>query len=363
VRRFQPGTVLALLAAFIIVCCVAVAQNEKKDQKLDTAVLVDAPAVPQMVVDSDGTLHFGPRTVPLPALASPEARQAYTRRMLQRTLSSAGRGGGLASARVTEPIAPAERGWSKESALKLHPVVEESRKIGGVGVTIYSPKTIPEKNRNKVAMEFEMDAEAIAVASLGQFRVIKVNYRGGGPSIPGNEDIVAVYRELLKIYKPASIGMFGASGGCTLAQSTVLWLPEQKLPLPGAVGLGTCSGGSNPGDTRYTMNGLDEELSTAFSGRPPFGRDAAPRKPGEPPATALDGDIPKGYPPAFLLSGTRDMCLSQTVLLHRKLLKAGVEADLNIFEGMWHFFWNDASLPESREAMTALASFFNRHLQ
>lgn len=90
---------------------------------------------------------------------------------------------------------------------------------------------------------------------------------------------------------------------------------------------------------------------------------AAPRKPGEPPATALDGDIPKGYPPAFLLSGTRDMCLSQTVLLHRKLRNAGVEADLNVFEGMWHFFREDPSLPESREAMAALANFFNRHLR
>jgi acetyl esterase/lipase len=58
------------------------------------------------------------------------------------------------------------------------------------------------------------------------------------------------------------------------------------------------------------------------------------QEPGEPPATALDGEIPKGYPPAFLLSGTRDMCLSQTVLLHRKLRNAGVEADLNVFEGM-----------------------------
>src|SRR6185437_444784 len=102
----------------------------------------------------------------------------------------------------------------------------------------------------------------------------------------------------------------------------------------------------------------------AFSGRPPFGgRDAAPRTADQPPATALDGDIPKDYPPDFLLSGTRDMCLSQTVLLHRKLLRAGVDADLNIFEGMWHVFWEHPNLPESREAMTALASFFNRHLQ
>ena len=352
-------------AAFVVACCLVTAQNQKPAEKLDTAILVHGPLVPQMLVDSDGTLHFGPRTVPPPALESPEARSSYTRQMLQRAQTSASRDG-LASARILEghapPVAP---DGSKETALQIYPVeVESSQKIGGVGVTIYSSKAIPPKNRTKVLMEFEMDAEAIAVAAVGQFRVIKVNYRGGGPSIPGNEDIVAVYRELLKTYKPRSIGMFGASGGCTLAQTTILWLPHQKLPLPGAVGLGTCSGGSNPGDARYTMNGLDAGLSTAFSGRPPFGgRGTESRKPGEPPATALDGDIPKNYPPAFLLSGTRDMCLSQSVLLHRKLRNAGVEADLNVFEGMWHFFWEDPSLPESREAMTALAGFFNRHLE
>ena len=363
-RPIARSSTILLLAAFVIGCYVVVAQSQSREQKLDPAVLAGAPVVPQMVVDSDGTLHFGPRSVPPPALESPEARRSYTRQMLQRGQASAARGG-LASVRIVEGhAAPAAAAGSKQAALQIYPVVEESSKIGGVGVTIYAPKTIPPKNRNKVLMEFEMDAEAIAVASLGQLKVVKVNYRGGGPSIPGNEDIVAVYRELLKTHRPRSIGLFGASGGCTLAQTTILWLPEQKLPLPGAVGLGTCSGGSNPGDARYTMNGLDAGLSTAFSGRPPFGgRPAAPRKPGEPPATALDGDIPKGYPPAFLLSGTRDMCLSQSVLLHRKLRNAGVEADLNVFEGMWHFFWEDPSLPESREAMTALANFFNRHLQ
>ena len=358
----QPRTMLvALLAAGVMVCCTVLAQSQNTNPKLDPAVLLDAPNVAQMVVDSDGTLHFGPRTVPPPALASPEARQAYTRQMLQRAQASAAKGG-LASPRPgAASAAPGPN--SKETALKLYPVVEETQKIGGVGVTIYSPKEIPAKNRNKVAMEFEMDAEAIAVASLGQMKVIKVNYRGGGPSIPGNEDIVAVYRELLKTHKPKSIAMFGASGGCTLAQTTILWLPQQKLPLPGAVGLGTCSGGSNPGDARYTMNGLDAGLSTAFSGQAPYHPGNLTRKPDEPPATALDGDIPRGYPPAFLLSGIRDMCLSQTVLLHRKLRNAGVEADLNVFEGMWHFFWENPDLPESREAMAALAGFFNRHLE
>jgi epsilon-lactone hydrolase len=356
-------SVFAVLAAFVIACGVVLAQSQSKDQTLDTAILSDAPLVPQMLVDDDGTVHLGPRTVPFPALASPEAKRAYVHRMLTRAQDAAAKGGPV-SVRSADPVGPVEewQKWSKPAALKIYPVVEEDQKIGGVDVTIYSPKTIPAQNRNKVAMEFEMDAEAIAVASLGQMKVIKVNYRGGGPSFAANQDIVAVYRELLKTYKPKSIGWFGASGGCTLAQTTILWLPDQKLPLPGAVGLGTCSGGSNPGDTRYTMNGLDPELSSTFQGRPPY-RKAEPTKPGEPPATALDGDIPKGYPPAFLLCGARDMCLSQTVVLHRKLRNAGVEADLNVFEGMWHFFWVNPELPESHEAMTALASFFNHHLE
>lgn len=358
------GGVLVLSAAVVLSGSVALAQDKTESQTLDPSVLINAPEVPQMIVDTDGTLHFGPRTVPLPALTSQEAREAYTRQMLRQAKRSEANDG-LASARTDEEIAVPEQNRSKKTALEIYPVAEESSEIGGIPVTIYSPKVIPPENRNKVLMEFQVDAEAIAVANLSKIKVIKVNYRGGGPSIPGNEDIVTVYRELLKTYKPESIGMFGSSGGCTLAQTTVMWLPHHNLPLPGALGLNTCSGGSNPGDARYTINGLDSSLSSAFSGRPPFGgRDTSPRRADEPPATALDREIPDGYPPAFLLSGTRDMCLSQTVLLHRKLRDAGVHAELNVFEGMWHVFWQDnPELPESRRAMAELADFFNRHLK
>jgi hypothetical protein len=52
------SSALALLAAGVVVCCAVVAQSQEKDQKLDPAVLLDAPTVPQMVVDSAGTLHL-----------------------------------------------------------------------------------------------------------------------------------------------------------------------------------------------------------------------------------------------------------------------------------------------------------------
>ena len=116
------SSVLTLLSAFVIGCGAFVAQSQNKGQKLDPAALVDAPLVPQLVVDSDGTLHFGARTVPPPALESAEARTSYTRQMLRRAQMSGARDG-LASARILaghEP--PIAVGGSKETALKIYPV-------------------------------------------------------------------------------------------------------------------------------------------------------------------------------------------------------------------------------------------------
>ena len=56
------------------------------------------------------------------------------------------------------------------------------------------------------------------------------------------------------------------------------------------------------------------------------------------------------------------MCLSETVLLHRRLRNAGVEADLNVFEGMWHGFDDDTETPESHEALADLSRFLMAHL-
>jgi monoterpene epsilon-lactone hydrolase len=67
--------------------------------------------------------------------------------------------------------------------------------------------------------------------------------------------------------------------------------------------------------------------------------------------------------PAEFESTTRDLLLSLTVLTHRKLRQAGVEVDLQVFEGMSHFqFILDTESPESKEAFTEIARFFNRHL-
>ena len=74
------------------------------------------------------------------------------------------------------------------------------------------------------------------------------------------------------------------------------------------------------------------------------------------------GDM-RGFPPAILTNGTRDLLLSSTVRVHRKLRQAGVEATLQVFEGQSHaHYYRDVTAPETREAFEEIARFFDRHL-
>jgi epsilon-lactone hydrolase len=74
------------------------------------------------------------------------------------------------------------------------------------------------------------------------------------------------------------------------------------------------------------------------------------------------GDF-KGFPPTILTTGTRDLFLSNTVRTHRKLRRAGVVADLNVYEGMSHAQYQfNVDAPETKEAFTDIARFFGRYL-
>ena len=69
---------------------------------------------------------------------------------------------------------------------------------------------------------------------------------------------------------------------------------------------------------------------------------------------------PTGFPPTFLSSGTRDLFLSNTVRMHRKLLAAGVETELHVFEAMPHGGFN-GSTPEHAELDAAINTFLDKH--
>lgn len=326
------------------------------------------PLMPSVSVEPNGTLHFKDRTIPMPTLMSAQAKARYLE-ILNRSLNIKPPNPGAPNAGAAQLAAAGPRGISGlDEALKAYPSHVQNTELGGVKVVIFTPADIPVRNKHRVVMALNSNAIGAVFASVAKMKVVTPLFTGG-VGAPANAEVVAVYRELLNSHKAAQIAFIGISGGCQLAANTTIWLTDQKLPFPGALGLMTCAGGSTPGDTRVTLDGLDPNLSgyTQFAaltrGRAPGA--SAPRevKPGEPPREILDvATIPKGFPPSYLLSGTRDLCLSETVLLHRKLKNAGVVTDLNIWEGMWHGFNFEPALPETRESAADLARFLDRHM-
>lgn len=67
-------------------------------------------------------------------------------------------------------------------------------------------------------------------------------------------------------------------------------------------------------------------------------------------------------PPTLFITSERDLLLSSTSNMHRAFLKAGGDARLIVFEALPHVFWNNSTLPETREAWGYMASFFNMQL-
>ncbi len=74
------------------------------------------------------------------------------------------------------------------------------------------------------------------------------------------------------------------------------------------------------------------------------------------------GDF-KGFPPTYLVTGTRDLFLSDTVRVHRKMRVAGVVADLNVYEGVSHGDYAFVDSPELQQAYGELGAFLLRHLE
>ncbi len=73
------------------------------------------------------------------------------------------------------------------------------------------------------------------------------------------------------------------------------------------------------------------------------------------------GDF-EGFPPTYLVTGTRDLLLSDVIRVHRKMRVAGVVADLNVYEGVSHGDYLLPDSPESEQAFGELGAFLLRHL-
>jgi monoterpene epsilon-lactone hydrolase len=83
----------------------------------------------------------------------------------------------------------------------------------------------------------------------------------------------------------------------------------------------------------------------------------------DPMLSPVYGDM-NGLPPTIPTSGTRDLLLSSTVRVHRKLRQAVVEAMLLVYEGQAHaHYLRNPAAPETKETFEEMVHFFDKHLE
>jgi len=317
-------------------------------------------------IAADGTAYVT-RIVPVPSTISPEAQKVLARvesdAAVQQTLEQRRAGTDKWQAGVGE------------ASKKLYPVNIASDTIAGVPVRVVTPLTIEPKKRDRVLINlhgggFNSDSgslsETIPIANLTGIKVVAVLYRLAPehPFPAGLDDAVAVYKELLKTYKPSHIGIYGTSAGAILTAEVAVKLKQSKLPLPGATGIFSGLGDfSQAGDSiaLFALNGFSGHLDPPTPGPRASEYFSASTDPRDPVLSPLYADL-RGFPPTLFITSGRDLLLSGTTILHRAYLRAGVDAQLVVFEALPHAFWNNPALPESKEADRLMASFLDQHL-
>jgi acetyl esterase/lipase len=171
------------------------------------------------------------------------------------------------------------------------------------------------------------------------------------------DDCLAVYRKALEERDTRDIFVGGASAGGNLAPALLLRARDEGLAMPAALVLLTPEVDlTESGDTFRTLLGIDSVLGSLMSTNLLYadGHDLA-----DPYLSPLFGDL-SGFPPTYLQSGTRDLFLSNTVRMHRRLRAAGVDAELHIGEAMPHGGFS-GDTPEDLELVAELARFLDKH--
>lgn len=329
---------------------------------------------PPVQVDADGTVHVPAYALPVSEFLSPAAR-AYLVEHLKPDPALLRAGG------ADNGVPPLIAGYLKRQN-ETFAVERREILLGGVRAYDYTPREgIARANRRRVLINLHgggfmgcwpgcAELESIPVAAMGHIRVVSLDYRQSPQHRhpAASEDVAAAYRALLKDYAPQNIGIYGCSAGGMLTGMAVAWFQKENLPRPGAVGVLcsglTLAGDGFGGDSSYTTPAIGDGRPPPRPGQTvlnmPYFAAASANDPLASPASSAS--VLARFPPTLMLSGTRSFDLSATAYTHGLLVKAGVEAELHVSEGMFHGFFYNTDVPESRDAYALIVRFFDRHL-
>jgi acetyl esterase/lipase len=266
---------------------------------------------------------------------------------------------------------------TEELAKRWSVSIKESE-IAGVTVRTVTPGEVDPAHRDRLFVHTHGGAyvvnqgiagvyEAVVIAHRLKIPVVSIDYRmpPEHPFPAAIDDVVAVWRSLLGDKPAESMALGGTSAGGGLTLASTLRFKELGLEMPGALWAGTpWTDLTKTGDSQFTNEGIDRVLVSyegLLEGAAKLYADGRDLK--TPLISPVYGDF-EGFPPTYLVTGTRDLFLSDVVRVHRKMRVAGVVADLNVYEGVSHGdYMFDVDSPESEQAFGELGAFLLRYLK
>jgi len=349
--------------AFAALCAAPLLVAQQPAPQPTTAA--DAPNRDTSYIDANGTAHVT-RIVPVPQAISPEAQTSLSRREPDQ--------GPPQPLEKRRKMTDAYTARARVEWTKICPNTIVEDKMAGVPVRIVTPQGVPAANNDKVLLNlhgggFNSDSgsytESIPIAGYTKIKVVAVLYRLS-PEVrfpAAVDDSIAVYKELLKTYKPRHIVIYGTSAGAILTAEVAAKIKQLGLPMPAALGIFSGMGDfARAGDSMamYALRGLSGHLDPPEPGAhdPFYVGDTDPK---DPMLSPIFGDL-RGLPPTLFITSGRDLLLSGTINLHRAYLLAGVDARLVVYDALPHAFWYDPRLPEAIEANHIMADFFVKQL-
>jgi monoterpene epsilon-lactone hydrolase len=204
------------------------------------------------------------------------------------------------------------------------------------------------------------------IAGASGYRVLAINYRlAPEHRFPAPlEDAIAAYGGMLdQGLRPDNIAFAGDSAGGNLVLTTMLGLRQRGLPLPACgVLMSPWTDLAATGETyvsRADADPIHQRSMIAALAKNYLGEDGNPR---DPLVSPLYADL-TGLPPLLIQVGDRETVLADSTMVADKARAAGVDVELQVWDGMIHVFQMFAELPEAQRAIGSIAEFLKRHLQ
>jgi epsilon-lactone hydrolase len=319
------------------------------------------------VADDKSVLHVPARDIPIPTHLSPEAQGQIAAGSMSNPpwpeLGDVGAWRSLIASMDTIGLAGL-------SMIGQH-IAADVTEVDAEGVRVYSVKPRGVADDGAVYLDIHggallwgggpsCRAMGIISADMMSAHVWAVDYRmpPDHPYPAAVEDCVTAYRALLRQHSPEKIIIGGPSAGGNIAAATILRARDEGLPLPAAAVLMTPELDlTESGDSFNTLLGIDTALTSRLM--PANLLYAGGHDLKDPYVSPLFGDFSKGFPPTLLLSGTRDLFLSNTVRMHCALRAADIEATLYVMEAATHVGFYAG--PEAQHRTREVRRFVDAH--